>query len=74
MPDGAPELLADAVAGLEAPARVRLVLRSGGAMEIETSPLPEPDPTAVLSLCIDTEPVDSSERTLFHKTTDRSSL
>ncbi len=70
-PDGAPELLADAVAGLEAPARVRLVLRSGGAMEIETSPLHEPDPTSVLSLCLDTEPVDSSERTLFHKTTDR---
>jgi para-aminobenzoate synthetase/4-amino-4-deoxychorismate lyase len=70
-PYGAPELLAAAVAGLEAPARVRLVLRSGGAMEVETSPLLEPDPTSVLSLCIDTEPVDSSERTLFHKTTDR---
>jgi para-aminobenzoate synthetase/4-amino-4-deoxychorismate lyase len=70
-PDGAPELLARAVAGLEAPARVRLLLRSGGAIEIETSQLLAPDPTSVVSLCIDAEPVDSSERTLFHKTTDR---
>ena len=40
-------------------------------MEIETSLLPDSDPSQVLSLCIDPEPVHSSDRTLFHKTTDR---
>ena len=60
-----------AVEGLEIPARVRLVLRAGGAIDIETSPLEEPDLSSVLSLCVDAEPVDSSEPTLFHKTTDR---
>ena len=74
LPPDAAERIDQAVAGRDgrdAPARVRLLLRAGGAMEVETSPLDVPDPAFPLSLCLDLEPVDSSEITLFHKTTDR---
>jgi para-aminobenzoate synthetase/4-amino-4-deoxychorismate lyase len=64
-------LLDDAIEGLETPSRIRLLLRRGGTIELETSSLTVPAPTSVLSLCVDLEPVDSSEPTLFHKTTDR---
>ena len=70
-PRNAVESIDGALIGVETPARVRLVLRAGEAMEVETSPLHDPDPTSVLSLCLDREPVDSSDPTLFHKTTDR---
>jgi para-aminobenzoate synthetase/4-amino-4-deoxychorismate lyase len=69
--EGVAELLDDAIAGLRTPARVRLVLRAGGAMDVQTSLLDQQAPTSVLLLCVDPEPVDSSEVTLFHKTTDR---
>ena len=71
LPPDAAERIDQAVAGCDAPARVRLLLRAGGAMDVETSPLDVPDPASALSLCLDLEPVDSSEITLFHKTTDR---
>ena len=71
MPLDVAELIDGALAGLETPARVRLVLRADGTLRVETSLLTEPDPTEVLALCLDREPVDSSDPTLFHKTTDR---
>jgi para-aminobenzoate synthetase/4-amino-4-deoxychorismate lyase len=69
--DGVVALFDDAIAGLRTPARVRLMLRAGGAIDVQTSLLDEPAPTSVLLLCVDLDPVDSSEVTLFHKTTDR---
>ncbi len=71
LPSNTVELIDDVIEGLETPARVRLVLRPGGVIHLETSSLTVPAPTSVLSLCIDPEPVDSAETTLFHKTTDR---
>ncbi len=71
VPSDTAELLDQAIEGLETPTRVRLVLRAGGAIELDTSPLDDSAPTSVLSLCVDLEPVGSSETTLFHKTTDR---
>ena len=71
LPPHTAELLDQAIEGLETPTRVRLVLRAGGAIELDTSPLDDSAPTSVLSLCVDPEPVGSSETTLFHKTTDR---
>jgi para-aminobenzoate synthetase/4-amino-4-deoxychorismate lyase len=60
-----------AIENLETLARVRLVLWAGGTVEITTAPLDAVASSATLSLCVDLEPVDSSETTLFHKTTDR---
>jgi para-aminobenzoate synthetase / 4-amino-4-deoxychorismate lyase len=71
LPSNTMQLLDDAIEGLEKPARVRLVLRAGGALELDTSVLDDSAPISALSLCVDLEPVDSSETTLFHKTTDR---
>ncbi len=71
LPPNTVELLDDAVEGLKAPARVRLVLQAGGGIELETSMLDVSAPTSALSLCVDLNPIDSSESTLFHKTTDR---
>ena len=65
------ELLDEAIEGLGTPTRVRLVLRAGGAIELETSLLDERLRPRCCLLCVDPEPVDSSEVTLFHKTTDR---
>ena len=71
LPSHIAELLDQAIEGLETPTRVRLVLRAAGAIELDTSPLDDSASTSVLSLCVDLEPIDSSEITLFHKTTDR---
>ncbi|MFZ0665763.1 MAG: bifunctional anthranilate synthase component I family protein/class IV aminotransferase [Acidimicrobiales bacterium] len=65
------ELIAKALIGIETPTRVRLVLRAGGLVEIETFALDLAKSAAVVQLCIDLEPVTSTEVTLFHKTTDR---
>jgi para-aminobenzoate synthetase / 4-amino-4-deoxychorismate lyase len=65
------ELVAKAVAGLDTPTRVRLLLRSGGTVEVPTSPMETGVPSTPLRLCVDSQPVDSTEVTLFHKTTDR---
>lgn len=70
VPDGIGDLVAAAVEGLEDPARVRLVLRAGGAVEIETAPL-QATCRRVLRLCVDREPVACSDVRLYHKTTDR---
>jgi para-aminobenzoate synthetase/4-amino-4-deoxychorismate lyase len=64
--------VAESVAGLSAPARVRMVLHADGRLEVDATPLPdEVAPARHLRLCIDAEPVFSSDATLFHKTTDR---
>lgn len=69
-PDGE-ETIAKAVAGLSTPALVRLVLRATGVLEIETAALDLEIAASTLHLCVDLEPVSSSEVMLFHKTTDR---
>ena len=64
--------MASAVAGLSTPTRVRLVLlRAHGAVEVETSALDEARPAAPVWLCVDLEPVRSTDVMLFHKTTNR---
>lgn len=63
--------LREALAGASEPRRVRLLLSSEGALRVESSPLaPQPDP---LRARIATEPVDSRDPVLFHKTTLRES-
>lgn len=61
--------LAAAVAGAGA-ARVRLLLSRSGSVRIELGPLPAPGDRPV-RLAVDLEPVDSTQRWLFHKTTRR---
>jgi para-aminobenzoate synthetase / 4-amino-4-deoxychorismate lyase len=63
-------LVARAVAGLQRPTRVRLVLWTAGDVEVEMVTLNE-NPTGRLALCLDLEPVASADVRLFHKTTDR---
>lgn len=70
VPLGIEKLVADAVAGLAGPHRVRLVLRSEGDVEIEAAPL-DPNPDDPLWLCVDPDPVRSTDLWVFHKTTDR---
>lgn len=74
---GAENAIVHAVSKLATPTRVRLVLSHDGVVEVGTSVL-EPAPSVLAAfglsaqaLCVDPEPVDSSEPTLFHKTTDR---
>lgn len=69
-PVGAEDLIAEAVAGRDRPARLRLVLRAGGDFELETFALESP-PAESIALCVDMDPVDTSDIRLFHKTTDR---
>jgi para-aminobenzoate synthetase / 4-amino-4-deoxychorismate lyase len=71
VPPGTHELVAKAVRGLGAPARVRLVLRASGPVEVETLAFADEVPTSTLRLCVDLEPVSSSDVMLFHKTTNR---
>lgn len=70
VPPGVEKLVADAVAALDKPHRVRLVLDSDGKVKIETTSLDATfdDP---LWLCVDPEPVRSGDVGLFHKTTER---
>ena len=65
------DLVASAVAGHVTPAGVRLVLRPHGAVEVETSALDDELPAGPLRLCVDPEPVHSTDVMLFHKTTNR---
>ncbi|HEY6538305.1 MAG TPA: aminodeoxychorismate synthase component I [Candidatus Dormibacteraeota bacterium] len=58
------------LAGLNQPARVRLLLDRRGRISVELSPLPGPA-QARLRLALDREPVLSSSIWLFHKTTNR---
>jgi para-aminobenzoate synthetase/4-amino-4-deoxychorismate lyase len=52
-------------------ARVRLVLARCGAMRVEVGPLPLPSVRPV-RLAVDPEAVDSTQRWLYHKTSNRS--
>jgi para-aminobenzoate synthetase/4-amino-4-deoxychorismate lyase len=68
----------DAVAkSLKEPTRVRLTASATGRVEVDVTPAPgrfEVGPVsdmAPVSVAIDSEPVDSGEPRLFHKTTDR---
>jgi para-aminobenzoate synthetase/4-amino-4-deoxychorismate lyase len=69
-PCGPEAAVARAVEDLSVPVRLRLVLHLGGRLEVDVTPMGE-DPSGVQWLCLDHDPVDSSEVTLFHKTTDR---
>ncbi|MGH8988899.1 MAG: bifunctional chorismate-binding protein/class IV aminotransferase, partial [Acidimicrobiales bacterium] len=71
VPSEVEELVAKSVAGLRSPARVRLLLRSGGTVEIQTSPMSAAAPPEPLRLCVNLQPVLSTDVSLFHKTTDR---
>jgi para-aminobenzoate synthetase/4-amino-4-deoxychorismate lyase len=65
-------MVLDAVAGVTGSARLRLVLHLDALLEVELHPLiEEGGPGEPLVLCIDPEPVDSRDVSLFHKTTDR---
>jgi para-aminobenzoate synthetase / 4-amino-4-deoxychorismate lyase len=70
-PVQAQQRVTEAVAGLTAPTRVRLVLRPDGTLDLTTSVLEGDDPTRVQRLCVDPEPIESTNAALFHKTTDR---
>ena len=71
-PEGAEQLIITAVVGLTGPARVRLVLAPDGTLDVTTTPLGDSHhPLGTQRLCVDQEPVDSTDVTLFHKTTDR---
>jgi len=73
VPSDAADRVAAAVSGWANAARVRLVLRPDGTVEVEVSALVALDSAGGMPmLCIDREPVASSEAGLFHKTTDRS--
>ena len=68
----------DAVAeGLNEPTRVRVTAWATGSVEVDVSPAPARFETGAVadmtpvSVAIDSEPVDSNEPRLFHKTTDR---
>ena len=71
LPTDAGARVEKAVEGMDQPARVRLVLRAADRLEVETSPLDHPRTLSPLRLCIDPEPVRSTDVLLFHKTTDR---
>ena len=65
-------LVAKAISGLNTPARLRLVLRPDGTIDVSISTLENHDrPPGVQWLCVDPEPVASTNPALFHKTTDR---
>jgi para-aminobenzoate synthetase/4-amino-4-deoxychorismate lyase len=71
-PVDAEQLVADAVAALTTPARLRLVLHPDGALDVTTSTLEGNDqPPGMQRLCVDQEPIESRNIALFHKTTDR---
>ena len=66
----AAERIAALAAGLDAPARLRLVLARGGSVALEAAPLPAPlpNPAPVIAL---PHPTVSGDWRLRHKTTDR---
>ena len=71
-PVEAEELVAKAISGLNSPARLRLVLGPDGTIDVSSSTLENHDrPPRVQWLCVDREPVASTNAALFHKTTDR---
>jgi para-aminobenzoate synthetase/4-amino-4-deoxychorismate lyase len=67
--DAALHALHGAVAGGNAPLRLRLLLARTGAVRVETEPLVAS--LGPLEVALAVEPIDSSDRYLFHKTTYR---
>lgn len=59
-----------AVAALGAPARLRLLLATGGALSVQASPLPA-NPTEPVQVALAPLPLAPSDWRLAHKTTDR---
>ncbi|MGY1856964.1 aminodeoxychorismate synthase component I [Modestobacter sp. SYSU DS0290] len=69
-PDRVRAAVADAVAGRNRGARVRLLLDRAGVVTVELADLPAA-PSGPVRLVVDPEPVDSASRWLQHKTTRR---
>ena len=65
------DALEKAVAGEDAPVRVRCVLARDGELEVTLEPLSDRDPSAPVRLAIDDRLVDANDALLFHKTTLR---
>lgn len=71
-PTGVAARLRREAAGLDGPARLRLVWCRDGRVEVSASPLgAAAGDGGPLRLCVDAEPVSSADPGLFHKTTDR---
>ena len=70
LPSGIEDQVIGAVRGAHVATRVRLVLRANGRVEIETTPLGT-TARSIIQLCVDSEPVTSTDVGLYHKTTDR---
>ncbi|MDA8281844.1 MAG: aminodeoxychorismate synthase component I [Actinomycetota bacterium] len=70
-PAGVEARLAEVVTGLEGTARVRLVWWLDGWLDVTAAPIESEEPDTCVWLCVDPEPVRSSELTLYHKTTRR---
>ena len=58
-------------AGLEGRHKVRLLLFPDGGLRCEAAPLPDPAPQREVSACFGKRAVDSSDRFLYHKTSQR---
>ncbi len=66
------EAIADELVGRSTEAKVRLLLSRAGGLEIEVSDLiADYSSETVQTVCVDLEPVLSTDPTLFHKTTAR---
>ncbi len=65
------EALDKAVAGEDAPVRVRCVLARDGELEVTVGSLSDRDPSVPVRLAIDDRRVDPTDALLFHKTTLR---
>ncbi len=63
--------LTQAVEGKRERLRVRLLLSESGAIVVTATPLPAPDPAAVMRFVVSPTRLDSADIFLFHKTTRR---
>ncbi len=71
-PVDAEERIGKAVADLTKPTRLRLVLHPDGAIDVMMSSIEGNDrPPGVQWLCVDSDPIASTDVTLFHKLRDR---
>jgi para-aminobenzoate synthetase / 4-amino-4-deoxychorismate lyase len=72
VPRHAAHRIGRAISGLTTPARLRLVLYPDGAIDVTTATLEGGErPPLLQQLCVDPQPIESSDVALFHKTTDR---
>lgn len=60
------------LAEVHVPQRVRILADPAGRLDFETRPLDAIDSSDVLPVCLATQPVDSNDVFLYHKTTQRS--